>query len=80
MTRREFMKSLMAAGIVATVGRFAAAAEKTSAGRKPNFLVIVADDMGYSDAGCYGGEIQTPNLDRLAAEGLRFSQCYSTGR
>lgn len=47
---------------------------------KPNFLVIVADDMGYSDAGCYGGEIQTPNLDRVAANGLRFTQGYSTAR
>jgi len=36
--------------------------------------------MGYSDAGCYGGEIKTPNIDKLAANGLRFSQCYSTGR
>jgi arylsulfatase len=42
--------------------------------------MIVADDMGYSDAGCYGGEIETPNLNRLASNGLRFSQCYSTGR
>ena len=48
--------------------------------KKPNVLIIVADDMGYSDAGCYGGEIATPNLDRLAANGLRFTQCYSTGR
>jgi len=47
---------------------------------KPNFLIIIADDMGYSDAGCYGGEIQTPNIDGLAATGLRFTQCYSTGR
>jgi arylsulfatase len=46
----------------------------------PNFLIIVADDMGYSDAGCYGGEIATPNLDNLAANGLRFSQFYSTAR
>lgn len=46
----------------------------------PNFVVIVADDMGYSDAGCYGGEIATPNLDRLAAGGLRFTQMYSTAR
>jgi arylsulfatase len=43
-------------------------------------LLIIADDMGYSDAGCYGGEIDTPHLDRLAGNGLRFSQCYSTGR
>jgi arylsulfatase A-like enzyme len=46
----------------------------------PNILVIVADDLGYSDLGCYGGEIETPNLDRLAANGLRFSQFYNTGR
>ncbi len=44
---------------------------------KPNIVVILADDMGFSDAGCYGGEIQTPNLDRLAADGLRFSQFYN---
>jgi arylsulfatase len=48
--------------------------------RKPNFLVILADDMGFSDAGCYGGEIETPNLDRLAADGLRFTQFYNTAR
>lgn len=48
--------------------------------KKPNFLVIVADDMGFSDAGCYGGEISTPNLDALAANGVRFMQHYSTGR
>jgi len=47
---------------------------------KPNILFIVADDMGFSDAGCYGGEIQTPNLDRLAAGGLRFTQFYNTAR
>ena len=47
---------------------------------KPNFLIILADDMGFSDAGCYGGEIATPNLDRLAANGLRFTQFYNTAR
>ncbi len=46
----------------------------------PNILVILADDLGYSDPGCYGGEIQTPNLDRLAADGLRFTQFYNTAR
>ncbi len=48
--------------------------------QRPNFLVIIADDMGYSDAGCYGGEIATPNLDELAAGGLRFTQFYNTAR
>ncbi len=47
---------------------------------KPNVLFIVADDMGYSDLGCYGGEIKTPNLDGLAAGGLRFTQFYNTAR
>ncbi len=46
---------------------------------KPNVLVIVADDMGFSDAGCFGGEIAAPNLDVLAARGVRFTQHYSTG-
>jgi arylsulfatase A-like enzyme len=47
---------------------------------RPNILLIVADDMGFSDAHCYGGEIETPNLDSLAANGLRFTQFYNTGR
>ncbi len=47
---------------------------------KPNILLIMNDDMGYSDIGCYGGEIDTPNLDRLAAGGLRFSQFYNSPR
>ncbi len=51
-----------------------------AAAAPPNFLLIVADDMGYSDAGSYGGEIATPNLDALAAGGLRFTQFYNTSR
>ena len=47
---------------------------------KPNVVLILNDDMGYSDLGCYGGEIRTPNLDRLAAGGLRFSSFYNTAR
>ena len=48
--------------------------------RKPDILLILNDDMGFSDIGCYGGEVETPNLDRLAAGGLRFSQFYNTAR
>ena len=44
---------------------------------RPNIVLIMADDMGYSDIGCYGGEIETPNLDRLAARGIRFSKFYN---
>lgn len=47
---------------------------------QPNIIVILSDDMGYSDIGCYGGEIQTPTLDTLADNGLRFSQFYNTAR
>ena len=47
---------------------------------KPNIVFILADDLGYSDIGCYGGEIATPNLDSLARDGLRFTQFYNTTR
>lgn len=56
---------------------FAAAAW---AAPRPNVLIFMADDLGYSDLGCYGGEIATPHLDRLAAGGLRFTQFYNTAR
>jgi arylsulfatase len=66
LTRRAFLSA-------ATV----AAAQTT---RKPNLVLILADDLGYSDIGCFGGEIATPNLDSLARGGLRFTQMYSTAR
>jgi len=47
---------------------------------RPNMIIILADDMGYSDIGCYGGDISTPNLDSLAAGGVRFTQAYNTAR
>lgn len=50
------------------------------AAERPNIILILSDDMGYSDIGCYGSEIKTPNLDTLAADGLRFTQFYNTGR
>jgi arylsulfatase A-like enzyme len=52
----------------------------TAALAKPNIIYILADDMGFSDLGCYGSEIATPNLDALAAGGLRFTQFYNTAR
>ncbi|WP_225444221.1 arylsulfatase [Echinicola arenosa] len=54
--------------------------EETIQEKKPNIVLIMSDDMGYSDLGCYGGEIQTPNLDKLAKNGLRFTQFYNTAR
>ena len=47
---------------------------------RPNVLLILADDLGFSDLGCYGGEIETPNLDRLASDGLRYTQFTNTAR
>ena len=55
-------------------------APSTPKKKQPNIVLILNDDMGYSDLGCYGGEIETPNLDRLAANGLRFSSFYNTAR
>ena len=51
-----------------------------SAQEKPNVVLIMVDDMGYSDIGCYGGEILTPNIDALASKGVRFTQFYNTSR
>ena len=48
--------------------------------KQPNIMIILSDDMGFSDLGCYGSEIQTPNLDRLAAECVRFTQFYNNAR
>lgn len=53
---------------------------KLSAQKRPNIILIMADDMGYSDIGCYGGEVKTPNLDMLANNGVRFSQFYNNAR
>ena len=50
------------------------------AAERPNIVLIMADDLGFSDLGCYGSEIETPNLDGLAAKGLRFSQFYNTSK
>jgi arylsulfatase A-like enzyme len=50
------------------------------AAQRPNIVLIMADDMGFSDLGCYGSEIQTPNLDKLAAGGMRFTQFYNNAR
>ncbi len=48
-------------------------ADGSTAERAPNIVLIMCDDMGFSDLGCYGGEVQTPNIDRLAEQGCRFS-------
>ena len=77
MDRRRFLK---AAG--ASVISLSAAGAGLSKGqrKRPNVLLILCDDMGFSDLGCFGAEIETPNLDRLAANGLRMSQFYNAAR
>ncbi len=63
------------------VGPAIAAPPTSEADRsRPNIILIMVDDMGYSDIGCYGGEVHTPNIDMLAKNGLRFTQFYNTGK
>lgn len=57
-----------------------AEAASSQGGRLPNIILILVDDMGYSDLGCYGGEVRTPNIDRLAQSGLRFTFAYNTSK
>ena len=49
----------------------------TLAGNQPNVVILLADDLGYQDVGCYGGPVQTPAIDQLAKEGVRFTDFYS---
>lgn len=70
----------LALGLALMAGLAGARPGVAAESRRPNVVVLLSDDMGYSDLGCYGGEIETPNLDRLAAGGLRFTQFYNTAR
>jgi len=79
-SRRAFLKALGAGALLAPLSGSVPLVAGQRANRQPNIVLIMADDMGYSDIGCYGGEIRTPNLDRLAAGGLRFSQFYNAAR
>ena len=62
--------------LVLSMIRVKGASTLEGATKRPNIVLILADDMGYSDIGCYGGEIHTPNLDKLASDGMRFTQFY----
>jgi len=81
MTRRQFLRSaLVGSALYGSGVSCRAALSQSTPGRRPNIVLIMADDMGFSDAGCYGGEIHTSNLDKLAANGLRFMQFYNCAR
>src|SRR5689334_1041106 len=70
------MKAMMMISLVLFYGQ-EIIAQKTKADPRPNIILIMVDDMGYSDLGSYGSEIQTPNLDKLANEGLRLREFYN---
>lgn len=77
--RRNFMRTLSLAGGAALAPRLAVRAQSDQSNETPNILLIVSDDQGYNDLGCYGNpDIITPNLDRLANEGVRLTQFYVT--
>ncbi|MFV1994776.1 MAG: sulfatase-like hydrolase/transferase, partial [Verrucomicrobiales bacterium] len=70
----------LGAGLILLTLCASAPLREASAAERPNILLILADDLGFSDLGCYGSEIATPNLDAVAASGLRFTQFYNTAR
>lgn len=77
--------ALLMAGIALVTGALAcrsaaASTADTPSATRPNFVIIMADDLGYSDIGCYGAEIPTPHLDSLAAGGMKFTQFYNAAR
>ena len=81
MRRREFLKMLpLGAATLAGARARGAPGRDAETRMRPNIVTVLVDDMGYSDLGCFGGEIETPHLDALAAGGVRFTQFYNTAR
>lgn len=75
MNRRAFLTAAPATGVVAAASATSAAQAQNSA--PPNILFLISDDHSVPDLGCYGNKaVRTPNLDRLAAEGMRFENCF----
>ena len=77
MSRQLLLSNLLSL-LVSVSPTTAATVANTS--DRPNIVVILVDDMGFSDLGCYGSEIPTPNIDALANNGVRFTQFYNTAR
>src|SRR5579862_8041013 len=73
INRRQFLSTTAAAPLLLR-------SAKARPGKRPNIILMMADDMGFSDLGCYGSEIATPNLDRLSKGGIRFTQFCNTAR
>jgi len=77
LTRRDFLQTAGVGLLLSSLSPNITSAKPNS---KPNIVLVMVDDMGFSDLGCYGGEIQSPNLDRIAQQGLRFTQFYNTAK
>lgn len=76
MNRREFLSGLGAAAVM--IGGFGGLGPVSATGRKPNFVFILMDDMGWADLNCYGSKYhETPNIDKLASQGMRFTNAYA---
>jgi hypothetical protein len=71
------MRKLGLLGFVVMAAALTAPAAAADSARRPNIVIILADDMGFADMGSYGSEIKTPNLDSLANEGVRFTNFYT---
>ena len=74
MNRREFLRKALVGAAAAVAPRALRGADKP----KPNFLFVIADDCTFRDIGCYGGQAHTPNIDKLAGEGMRFTHCFQS--
>ena len=84
LNRRQVMQSLAGGAVMYSCGNLLSGSKSLASQeeqtKRPNIILILVDDMGFSDIGCYGSEIATPNLDNLAAGGLRFNQFYNCAR
>ena len=77
---KKYFTLFVATSLTTIIAIKSIAQSSSSLNKKPNIIVILTDDMGFSDIGCYGSEIKTPNIDRLAKKGVRFSHFYNTAR
>ena len=77
---KKYFTLFVATSLTSIIAINSIAQSSSSLNKKPNIIVILTDDMGFSDIGCYGSEINTPNIDKLAKNGVRFNHFYNTAR